>query len=275
MNSIVYNSPKKHGSPYPYGVLAAGRSRFRHGDPKISDQFNEHTLILTIEGAGEIDTESYATLTAPRMLSWVDTSTAYSHGCADGEANWDYIWFSFEGHMVDALYTLLERRGQLHVLAGTDALAVFNLIVTNTASNHPGRHAQISSLISQCLSLFENSPRQLEFHDSLQNLARRMREDIAADWNTKSMADLAGLSVSRFHTVFRDEFGMPPATWIREQRLTAAKRFLTETDLDVAVVGEKCGYPDPHHFSREFAKNVSLPPSKFRMRMRSRVARSS
>ena len=87
------------------------------------------------------------------------------------------------------------------------------------------------------------------------------------------MARQVGLSISRFHAVFLDEFGVPPATWLREQRINEAKRLLTETDMAVTKIGETVGYPDPHHFSREFAKNALLPPSRFRAQMRSRVAR--
>ncbi len=273
LNTIAYNSPLSMGMPYPYGVLAAGHSRFTSRDPAITALYREHTLILTTDGAGEIAVGDQVTRTQPLTLSWVNTSAGYRHGCAKDCDAWTYLWFSYEGHASSQLYEKLARRSQLHASVGTDTIQAFKAILRNVTSNDPGRHSQLSALVAQVIALFENSPSQQGGHNTLQHLAKALSENLAEPWDTKTMAAKAGLSVSRFHSVFRDEFDVPPATWLREQRINAAKRLLTETNMAVTRIGELCGYPDPHHFSREFSKNAMLPPSKFRSQMRARVAR--
>ncbi len=273
LNTIVYNSPLPKGMPYPYGVLAAGHSRFTPRDPAITARYKEHTLILTTDGAGEIAVGTEVTGTQPLTLSWVNTSADYRHKCAQDCAAWTYLWFSFEGHAASQLYGKLARRSQLHALVAPDTIDLFKSVLRAVTSNHQGRHSQLSALVGQTVALFENCPNQTRGHDSLQDLARTLVESLADPWDTRSMAAKAGLSLSRFHSVFREEFDVPPATWLREQRINAAKRLLTETNMAVTRIGELCGYPDPQHFSREFTKNALLPPTKFRSQMRARVAR--
>lgn len=272
-NTIVYNSPLSRRAPYPYGVLAAGHSRFAPNDPVITTRFNEHTLILTTDGAGEIVLGGQVTRTTPFTLSWVDTATDYRHGCAKDAAFWTYLWFSFDGFAADQLHSHLAKRNQLHASVGPDTVELFKRVNGEISSNHPERHSQLSACAGWVLAQFESSTLQLGADSSLQQLTSRIANHLSDPWDTKTMARQVGLSISRFHAVFLDEFGVPPATWLREQRINEAKRLLTETDMAVTKIGERCGYPDPHHFSREFAKNALLPPSRFRAQMRSRVAR--
>ncbi len=272
-NTILYNAPLSRRAPYPYSVRAAGHSRFTPQDQAITSHFNEHTLILTTDGTGEIAVRDQVTWANPFSLSWVDTSTDYSHGCAKDAEMWIYLWFSFDGYAADQLYTQLQRRNQLHTMTGPDAVDDFKLILREVSSNQPGRHSQMSAKIGAILAVFESEARQDQGDNSLQHLAALVIRHLSDPWDTSKLAQKAGLSVSRFHAVFLDAFGVPPATWLREQRINEAKRLLTETNMAVTRIGEKCGYPDPHHFSRVFAKNVLLPPSKFRAQMRSRVAR--
>ncbi|WP_370232610.1 helix-turn-helix transcriptional regulator [Cognatishimia sp.] len=272
LNEVLYNSPNTAGAPYPYAVLAAGRSRVTPQTPSVSTRFGEHTLILTIEGVGAIVQRDVETRAWPLSVSWVDTSGRYRHGCAPDAESWDYLWFSFTGFASDALFERVSQRSQAQALAEPDVAEVFGAVLREVAGNTPGRQARLSSLVAQALAAFETQPRQAG-HLSLERLTSEMLRDLAVPWDTKAMAQEVGLSVSRLHAAFRDAFGLPPATWLRDQRINKAKRLLTETDVPVSQIGAECGYPDPHHFSREFAKNAMLSPSRFRSQMRSRVGR--
>ncbi|WP_281980961.1 helix-turn-helix domain-containing protein [Thalassorhabdomicrobium marinisediminis] len=272
-NTIAYNSPLSRDMPFPYGVLAAGQSRFTPQDPAVTARFKEHTVILTLDGVGEVTVRDQVNRPGPLTLSWVNTSAEYRHACAPESDAWTYLWFSFAGHALGQLYDKLARRGQLHAAVGPDTIDTFKAVLRAVSSSHPGRHSQLSALVAQVIARFENSPSQRASQSTLHHLAIAISENLAEPWDTQTMAAQAGLSQSRFHAVFREAFDLPPATWLREQRINAAKRMLTETALPMTRIGELCGYPDPHHFSREFAKNALLPPSRFRAQMRSRVAR--
>ena len=63
---------------------------------------------------------------------------------------------------------------------------------------------------------------------------------------------------------FREQFGTSPHAWITEQRLERAKALLTQTDLRVLKIGERCGWPRQHHFSALFKRNTGYAPRDFR-----------
>jgi AraC-like DNA-binding protein len=78
------------------------------------------------------------------------------------------------------------------------------------------------------------------------------------------LAALSFLSTGRFTEVFRAEVGCSPREYLGLVRIRAAKNLLLETDLAVAAVAERTGFPDPAYFTRFFRQQVGLSPSEFR-----------
>ena len=54
------------------------------------------------------------------------------------------------------------------------------------------------------------------------------------------------------------------ASYIREFRIQAARRMLTETQLPVAEICMKCGFDSPSYFSRAFKAATDMSPSVYR-----------
>jgi AraC-like DNA-binding protein len=82
-----------------------------------------------------------------------------------------------------------------------------------------------------------------------------------------SLADVAaelGLSPGHLTTVVRRRTGRTVQQWIGERRLQEARRLLAETDLPVAAVGRRVGYPDPSYFIRRFAREHGTTPLPWR-----------
>lgn len=46
--------------------------------------------------------------------------------------------------------------------------------------------------------------------------------------------------------------------------MTAAEHLLRTTDLPLAEVAERCGYPDPLHFSRVVRRHFGMAPRRLR-----------
>ncbi len=81
------------------------------------------------------------------------------------------------------------------------------------------------------------------------------------------IGDLAAssfLSIGRFTEVFRGEVGCSPREYLGHVRILAAKRLLLETDLPVATVASRTGFPDPAYFTRFFRQQLGRSPSEFR-----------
>jgi AraC family transcriptional regulator len=78
------------------------------------------------------------------------------------------------------------------------------------------------------------------------------------------LAEVAGLSRSRFFELFRACTGVPPRLYMDALCIDAAVRKLAETDTRVAAIGEELGFAAPGHFTRFFQQHTSVTPSGYR-----------
>jgi len=78
------------------------------------------------------------------------------------------------------------------------------------------------------------------------------------------LAREAGISVHHFGRRFREKTGMGPATYLTNLRVTQARLLLRTTDLAVAEVGVRCGYPNASAFATVFLRHVGTTPSRYR-----------
>ena len=81
-----------------------------------------------------------------------------------------------------------------------------------------------------------------------------------------ALADVAAVSRATVTRMFTTVTGMPPMTYVTQQRMRRAAILLEETDLAVAQVGRAVGFDDPYHFSRRFRALVGTSPSAYRLR---------
>ncbi len=82
-----------------------------------------------------------------------------------------------------------------------------------------------------------------------------------------SLSDVAAalhLTPAYLTTVVREATGRTVNTWIAERRMAEARRLLLQDDAYVALVGERVGYPDPAHFTRQFKRRHGLTPLQYR-----------
>ncbi|MDI6103788.1 AraC family transcriptional regulator [Actinoplanes sp. NEAU-A12] len=84
---------------------------------------------------------------------------------------------------------------------------------------------------------------------------------------TLALADVAAalaLTPGHLTTVVRRKTGRTVQQWITQRRLQEARRLLTDTDLGVAVIARRCGYPDTSYFIKRFRAEHTLTPAQWR-----------
>ncbi|GIF42505.1 AraC family transcriptional regulator [Actinoplanes xinjiangensis] len=82
-----------------------------------------------------------------------------------------------------------------------------------------------------------------------------------------SLADVAAavaLTPGHLTTVVRRRTGRTVQQWITQRRLQEACRLLSDTDLPVATVARRCGYPDASYFIKRFRSEYGLTPARWR-----------
>ena len=84
--------------------------------------------------------------------------------------------------------------------------------------------------------------------------------------NLRSLAELAGMSLSRFKHVFTATFNMSPGRYVSTIRLNAARELLETSELLVSDVATACGFYDQSHFTRAFLRERGVTPGAYRRR---------
>ncbi|MCB1348178.1 MAG: AraC family transcriptional regulator [Maritimibacter sp.] len=88
----------------------------------------------------------------------------------------------------------------------------------------------------------------------------RMRANLGEAMSVAEMAAMAGMSVSAFHEHFRTIAGTSPLQYLKNLRLTEARRLLFQTAGPVSSIAFDVGYESPTQFSREYARKFGASP---------------
>jgi transcriptional regulator GlxA family with amidase domain len=78
------------------------------------------------------------------------------------------------------------------------------------------------------------------------------------------LAQSVHLSESRFHDVFQQATGKTAFEYLRQLRIQRAQELLLSSDASVADIGQRCGFPDQFHFSRQFKIVCGQSPRQYR-----------
>jgi len=78
------------------------------------------------------------------------------------------------------------------------------------------------------------------------------------------MAQVAGLSPSRFRHKFKSEVGVTPIVYVQTHRLRLAKDLLTANQLTVKEVKAAVGICSDSYFTHQFKRAFGIPPSRSR-----------
>lgn len=76
------------------------------------------------------------------------------------------------------------------------------------------------------------------------------------------LAQMAGMSLSAFHRVFKQVVTDAPLQYIKKIRLNKAKTHIVQEGMSASAAAYKVGYESPTQFSREFKRYFGTPPSQ-------------
>lgn len=121
----------------------------------------------------------------------------------------------------------------------------------------PGGQNQFSeTLHSQVL---DQSNRFDELHSWLQdNLKKDLRVEV--------LSDRVGMSPRNFARQYLVSTGCTPAKTVEAMRVEAARRYLEETNVNVARVAELCGFRSDERMRKSFIRKLGVSPHDYRIR---------
>lgn len=110
-------------------------------------------------------------------------------------------------------------------------------------------------------TLGEQAPRAAS---RLAAMQARVQEQPEAPWTAQRMAQLAHLSVSRLHALFRAELDTTPAAWLQQMRLERVREWLATTDRPIAELALAAGYADQNALTRAMRRATGRTPAQIR-----------
>lgn len=80
----------------------------------------------------------------------------------------------------------------------------------------------------------------------------------------ETIAEYVNFSPKYFSTIFKRSCGVSFSEYLTNVRIEKAKEKLRTTNASVKEIAIGVGYPDIHHFSKVFRKNVNIKPTDYR-----------
>ena len=93
-----------------------------------------------------------------------------------------------------------------------------------------------------------------------------MTNNLAAEASLTELAELAGMSRSRYTSAFRKVTGCSPVEYFNRLKVQKACELLRFSRKPVAEIGRELGFADPYYFSHAFKKMTGVSPANFRKR---------
>jgi transcriptional regulator GlxA family with amidase domain len=189
--------------------------------------------------------------------------------------------------LLDTLHTrypaVKVERGPIYVEDGpvwtsAGASSGFDLTLALVEDDHG--HA-LARNVAQDLVIFLHRPGgQAQFGRAILKLARNpgairdlqswIAANLAGDLSVESLAERAAMSPRNFTRVFARETGIPPARYVEEVRLDAARERLEQGAESIEHVAAVTGFGSALNLRRVFEKKLQLTPGQYRERFRCR-----
>jgi AraC-like DNA-binding protein len=141
------------------------------------------------------------------------------------------------------LCDLLNTEGPLSQLSVRSALLEI-LLETCRCAHHPDAAGVLSAPIAKAAEI--------------------MRQCIEKPRTLPVIARDVGLSTSHFSRRFKQETGSAPGDYYVHCRISAARRFITETDLSLTEIARRCGFGTSQYLATCFRRVTGRTPSSFR-----------
>jgi len=104
--------------------------------------------------------------------------------------------------------------------------------------------------------------------DPIRAAVSAVHADPGARHGVTDLAAHAGLSPRHLQRRFTAELGMPPASYVEQVRIEAARRGLAEGEDPVHAIARRCGFGTAETLRRVFQRHLGLAPTDYRDRFR-------
>jgi AraC-like DNA-binding protein len=255
--------------PTDIGFYPAANHHLRQRDSGAE----EHILIFCRQGQGWFELQGNRHLLKAGQALVIPRHTPHAYG-ASPQSPWTIHWMHFLGEEATYYLTLLQpEHPLLNVDPGLTAKVEWLFADASEALSNGFSPASLicaAQAARHILSLLFFSNRAFvpgaadARQYGLETVIQFMKEHVNEALPLPAMAARAGISVTHFSRLFRQQTGFSPMDYFIHLKIQRACRYLTLSQLSIKEISAQIGYEDPYYFSRIFRKVMGLPPAEYR-----------
>ena len=256
--------------PTDIGWYPEARHHFRKR-PKGAGQ--DH-MMLCVGGNGYVMVNGQENHLQAGELLVIPRHFEHTYWAADDNP-WSIYWMHFLGEESDYYLERIPGPGQavpVDVNTQLEAVRLFRDCLDALESGYSlptliyaaqsARH--ILSLLLFRNQAFPMPSREESYRLQLESTFEFMQSQLQKKLRLADFARHAGLSVTHFSELFREQTGQSPMAYFTQLKVRMACRLLDLTAKPIKVIAINVGYNDPYYFSRVFKKIMGLSPEKYR-----------
>lgn len=239
-----------------------------NGQKRGRAEFSLFQYTLAGRGQLRVGEQEYPVLPGTAMLLHIPDDNQYWLPADSPE--WQFIYICVHGREVSRLWRSIEHSlGPLvHLKPRAPAVSCATRIVREALAGKISNSFTASSLAYELMMDLSSEARHSRTDPNIQPALERARlyveKNLAHPLTVDDIAKQAGMSRYHFSRLFAAHTGLPPASWLMEQRIKECARLLRGSELPLKEISSRCGFPNPNYMSRVFRRQTGIPPATYR-----------
>lgn len=146
-----------------------------------------------------------------------------------------------------------------------EVVATFAFAYQASVGRRPMAQALIANALERVLILgSECVPAHSVGDPRIERAIEHASKNLASRLNVEALAEVAGMSASRFAHLFTEMHAQSPMRFVEAMRMDRARTLLLASDQPIKSIARTVGFQSPFHFADRFRVRVGQSPSEYR-----------
>lgn len=233
--------------------------------PAIRPHYLLH-YILNGKGKYYVNNKCYELKKEEGFLIRPGESTYYK---ADKDEPWEYCWISFGGYDVD---NILKKCGlsKENLVFKDNSNGAFKEKLLLLIDNYNDNKSNELSLVGQLYLCFSSIYDQVNLKGKaasesyIDKAVDYIYNNFSYDIKISDIARYVGIDRTYLYKLFMEEYKVSPQAYLISFRMNMAVNLLETTKMNITEISYSCGFKDMPAFYKNFKKQFSITPVKFR-----------